>query len=173
MDAIEKIQEINSTGQFFAQPDFKLTDKAAIEEKPIKDLIADDCVKIIYPFHGSEQEKSALVIGFSTDEIQVDKNSQNKKIASITILLPYLHEAASRISYRKPCRYEVESLSTREKQCLIMVAQGIVANNIAEKLGVSNRTVKHHIDSAREKLGATTRCRAVVIAILRGDINPN
>lgn len=53
------------------------------------------------------------------------------------------------------------ALSPRESQCLNAAAQGFVSAEIAEQIGLSARTVDHHIANAMRKLGARTRAAAV------------
>lgn len=60
---------------------------------------------------------------------------------------------------------EAQILSARETQCLRMVAQGHVDTEIGKTLEISPRTVRFHIDSAKTKLGVTTRIQAVAKAL--------
>jgi DNA-binding CsgD family transcriptional regulator len=60
---------------------------------------------------------------------------------------------------------EAPSLTVREAQCLRMVAVGKADAEIGETLGISARTVRFHVDSAKVKLGATTRIQAVAKAL--------
>ncbi len=53
-----------------------------------------------------------------------------------------------------------ESLSARERECLEQAAAGHVSSAIAQSLGLSSRTVDHHITSAMRKLRAPTRTAA-------------
>lgn len=62
-------------------------------------------------------------------------------------------------------------LSLRERECLTMAAHGLVGEDIAERLGMSLRTIQHHFDSIRSKLGAVNRMEAVAIALSRGIIS--
>lgn len=57
------------------------------------------------------------------------------------------------------------SLSPREQQCLMYLAQGLRVNALAAVLGTDPKTVEKQIASARAKLGAATREQAVAIAI--------
>lgn len=67
-------------------------------------------------------------------------------------------------------RLPVSPLTSREQDCLTWVAQGWSNNDIADKLTVSARTVKFHIENAMKKIDARTRSHAVAIALSRGFI---
>src|SRR5260221_8249563 len=58
-------------------------------------------------------------------------------------------------------------LSEREREVLRLVAAGDASKLIARKLGITERTVKFHITSIFNKLGADNRARAVAIAAER------
>ena len=61
-----------------------------------------------------------------------------------------------------------EEITSRETEVLRMLAQGLVNKDIAARLGISDHTVKFHISSILEKLGASTRTEAVTLGIRRG-----
>lgn len=63
-----------------------------------------------------------------------------------------------------------ETLTEREVEVLREVANGNRNRNIAEKLFISEETVKVHIKHIMEKLGAADRTQAVAIGVRRGII---
>jgi DNA-binding NarL/FixJ family response regulator len=63
-----------------------------------------------------------------------------------------------------------ESLTDREVEVLRHVADGRRNRDIAERLFISEETVKVHIKHIMEKLGAADRTQAVAIAVRRGII---
>lgn len=63
-------------------------------------------------------------------------------------------------------------LSPRERECLLRLAQGMRAAQVADALGLSDRTVEHYLASARRKLEAATSTEAVAKAILLRIIHP-
>lgn len=63
-----------------------------------------------------------------------------------------------------------ESLTGREIEVLTQVAGGNRNRDIAEKLFITEETVKVHIKHIMQKLGATDRTQAVAIGIRRGII---
>lgn len=62
----------------------------------------------------------------------------------------------------------VEALTTREREVLQMLSQGLGNKEIAARLKISEHTAKFHIASIFGKLGASTRTEAVSIAMRRG-----
>jgi NarL family two-component system response regulator YdfI len=61
-----------------------------------------------------------------------------------------------------------EPLTRREREVLQMLAAGLVNKEIAERLSISEHTVKFHVASILGKLGASTRTEAVSIGIRHG-----
>jgi DNA-binding NarL/FixJ family response regulator len=60
------------------------------------------------------------------------------------------------------------ALTERETEVLQLLAQGKPNKEIAAALVISERTVKFHISSILQKLGAGNRTEAVTIAAQRG-----
>jgi DNA-binding NarL/FixJ family response regulator len=63
-----------------------------------------------------------------------------------------------------------ESLTSREVEVLSQIAGGNRNKDIAERLFISEETVKVHIKHIMEKLGASDRTQAVAIGVRRGII---
>lgn len=61
-----------------------------------------------------------------------------------------------------------EPLTAREVQVLELLAEGLPNKAIAERLGISDQTVKFHVASISGKLGARNRTEAVRRAVRRG-----
>lgn len=76
------------------------------------------------------------------------------------------HAAVDRaVSLRDGPKPAVGGLSAREAQCLRQVAIGRPDAEIGQLLGISPRTVRFHVDSAKTKLGVATRIQAVAKAL--------
>ena len=67
-------------------------------------------------------------------------------------------------------RLSDEALTDREIEVLKHIAGGNRNRDIAERLFISEETVKVHIKHIMEKLGASDRTQAVAIAVRRGII---
>lgn len=85
-------------------------------------------------------------------------------IAEFTRLGPYvLPEAAGR-----PRGVQGEELSAREREIVVLVAEGLSDREIAERLVLSPHTVHRHVANVRAKLGQPSRAAAVAEASRRG-----
>jgi DNA-binding NarL/FixJ family response regulator len=58
-------------------------------------------------------------------------------------------------------------LSQREVEILLHMREGTTDKEIARLLGLSERTVQHHVQSVCQKLAAANRTQAVVTALRR------
>ncbi len=67
--------------------------------------------------------------------------------------------------------YSDETITAREIEVLQQIAGGNRNRDIAEKLFISEETVKVHIKHIMEKLGASDRAQALAIAVQRGIIH--
>ena len=63
---------------------------------------------------------------------------------------------------------ELEQLTTRERQCLVGVAQHRQSKEIARDLGISSKTVDKHIETACKRLGVASRRDAALLLINAG-----
>ena len=63
-----------------------------------------------------------------------------------------------------------ETLTPREVEVLRHIAEGNRNKDVADRLFISEETVKVHVKHVMDKLGASDRTEAVAIAIRRGII---
>ena len=61
-----------------------------------------------------------------------------------------------------------DALTARQKEVLKLIATGLLNKEIADRLYISERTVKFHVSEILAKLGAGNRTEAVAIATQRG-----
>jgi DNA-binding NarL/FixJ family response regulator len=67
-----------------------------------------------------------------------------------------------------PSDDQIEHLTPREAQVLAVLAEGLSNRGIAERLGISDQTVKFHVASVMGKLGTRNRVETVRLAVRRG-----
>lgn len=110
-------------------------------------------------YHG---EAAALVI--KADEGADDWQARQKTIAREFLALgQYFHQHMLRIF---GCGSEKAIIvSAREIDCLKWMAAGKTAWEVSAILGISERTVRFHLNAAREKLECTTTTQAVAKAV--------
>ncbi|MEV1287389.1 response regulator transcription factor [Micromonospora sp. NPDC049679] len=65
------------------------------------------------------------------------------------------------------------SLTAREREILILVAQGKSNRDIAATLGISERTARTHVSNVLAKLQLSSRTQAALLAIREGLIPPS
>ena len=62
----------------------------------------------------------------------------------------------------------VNSLTDREREVLVLVAQGLSNQQIADALVISERTARTHVSNILSKLGVASRTQAALLAIREG-----
>ncbi len=89
-----------------------------------------------------------------------------------SILLSYFPTSSLNLKIGKDIQQRkhivIEPLSTREIEVLKLIAEGYANKEIAQKLGISLRTVKYHTTSIYTKLNVTGRIQAVTKAQVMG-----
>lgn len=77
-------------------------------------------------------------------------------------LIPALN---NRLVNRNIDKDKIDSLTSRELEVLIQVANGIINKEIAINLNISERTVKNHVSNIFKKIDVSDRTQAAVFAI--------
>ena len=62
-------------------------------------------------------------------------------------------------------------LTKREKEVFMLLVKNKTTKEIADELGISEKTVRNHISNAMQKLGVKGRASAVVELLRLGEIS--
>ena len=87
------------------------------------------------------------------------------------VLLVAPRSRVADLSEPEPNQPDVEALTPRERDVLRGLSLGLPNKGIAERLGISDQTVKFHVAAIIGKLGAANRTDAVRRAARRGLID--
>lgn len=77
-------------------------------------------------------------------------------------MIPILN---SKMISRNTDKEKMKNLTKRELEVLVLVSEGMFNKEIADKLSISERTVKNHISSIFKKIDVADRTQAAVFAI--------
>lgn len=117
---------------------------------------------VSYPLHGPRGEHG--VLSFITERCR--PGFYIEMAGTLAMVVPYVLEAAVKV-----CRPPGDAgLKVVEADCLFWVSEGKSSAEIAIILGIPERTVTHHLNSATKKLGATNRYNAVAKAMASGEL---
>lgn len=117
---------------------------------------------VSYPLHGPRGEHG--VLSFITERWR--PGFYIEMAPTLAMVVPFVLEAAVRV-----CRPAGSAgLKVIEADCLFWVSEGKSSAEIAIILGIPERTITHHLNSATKKLGAANRYNAVAKAMASGEL---
>ena len=123
-------------------------------------------IVILSNYHGSEDIYRAVRNG-AMAYLTKDASGEAllNAIQSVDRGLRYFpHVALDRLAERMP---SVE-LTPRETEVLTCITQGRSNREIAEELGIAEKTVRIHVSAVLDKMGARDRTQATIYALQRG-----
>jgi len=89
-------------------------------------------------------------------------------IASFILkVMPLISEAVSKVSEKGKEALDVD-LTSREKEILTLIAEGLNNKDMAERLNISLFTVKNHVSNIIQKLAVEDRTQAAILALKKG-----
>jgi DNA-binding NarL/FixJ family response regulator len=123
-------------------------------------------IVILSNLHGSEDIYRAVrggAMGYLTKDASGEELLN--AIQSVDRGLRYLpHVALDRLAERMPS----VDLTPRESEVLTCITQGRSNREIAEELGIAEKTVRIHVSAVLDKMGARDRTQATIYALQRG-----
>src|SRR5580704_2134855 len=149
--------------------DLRLPDRSGIETMiAIRSEFPDARVIMLTTFEGDVEIKNALEAGARGYML---KSMPPKELVEV---IRQVHAGKKRIPPQLAAQLAEhmsdEDLTEREVEVLGQIAGGNRNRDIAERLFITEETVKVHIKHIMEKLGASDRTQAVAIGIRRGII---
>ncbi len=168
--AQEAIQQFRKHNPDVTLMDLRLPDKSGIDAMiAVRTEFPDARVVILTTFEGDMEIKRALEAGARG---YVLKSTPPKELVE---LIRQVHAGKKRIPSQVAAQLAEhisdEALTDREIEVLGQIAGGNRNRDIAEKLFITEETVKVHIKHIMEKLGASDRTQAVAIGLRRGIIH--
>ena len=128
---------------------------------------------ITFRLRDEDEEGETLVVFLCSGNVAEVFKTRLKNHVSVIANLIALHvvpPTPKQPTGKIPFLYDF--LSTREKDVLSHLAQGMQNEQIAHALGISEVTVRMHTSGAKKKMNATTRAQAIALALSRGLISP-
>ena len=120
---------------------------------------------VLTTYEGDEDIHQALEAGAASYIIKgLDHHHLLRGIRKVNAGQTYLPREVSKvIDDRSP-----DELSAREREVLLLLAEGLSNRDIAAELGIAEKTVKCHIGVILNSFGVKDRTNAVLVAIRRG-----
>lgn len=168
-ECLEKLDEFNPEVLLL---DINMPGKNGIDV--LKQMKADQSqikVLILTVHNELEYLMSAVDIGVNGYILKDSESSELKKAISVvrdgeSYIQPKLIPAMnSQLLHRDADKDKITSLTNREMEVLIQVANGMFNKEIATNLNISERTVKNHISNIFKKIDVSDRTQAAVFAI--------
>ena len=158
-------------------------DVIIIDSNSIRDLslgpISEATIVLLSDVHDARPVARLLRIGVRAI-LSRESDPDNVLLAinavydGLVLLNPATAESLAAVYGDQPLEDEdvgSEEITSRETEVLRMLAEGLANKEIGVRLGISEHTVKFHISSILDKLGASTRTEAVTLGIRRGLIS--
>lgn len=101
------------------------------------------------------------------------KSTFTKGFEVLANKLTFVDESIYKLEKEKSSLLEQLNVSTREKEIIELIAQGLINKEIAERLFISTHTVNTHRKNIMAKLGINNTAGIVLFAVKEGIVSPN
>ncbi len=175
-DGVECLEKLKTVKPDVLLLDINMPNKNGIEVlEKIRGRNLNVKVLILTVHNEVEYLLKAVDIGVDGYLLKDSESAELKKAISAVLngesyiqpsLIPLLN---SRLIARDVDKQKINSLTKRELEVLIQVANGMFNKEIATALNISERTVKNHISNIFKKIEVSDRTQAAVF-VIRNDI---
>jgi DNA-binding CsgD family transcriptional regulator len=121
------------------------------------------------PIHGPGAAKAYLAVANALAEEEFAKLFLRHR-HELQLIATYAHECILALGIQTPPQATVR-LTPREIDVMSWVARGKTRWEIAEILGISEETVKNHLEHASARLGVNNKTHAAALALVHGLIS--
>jgi two-component system, NarL family, response regulator LiaR len=128
-------------------------------------------VLILTSFADDAQIFAAMAAGASGYLLKdIDPQALADAIRDVHAGRPALHPsvAARLMRQGSPAHSTHDDLTARERDVLRLMVEGLANKQIAQRLGIGEKTIKTHVSRVLAKLGVADRTQAAVLAIREG-----
>ena len=164
---IGRVVATHGTPELFCL-DLKLPDTVGVSGiKLLKGLHPDVPLAVISATPATDAEESCLEAGA---DVYIEKSAGASEIAAA---LRAMLQAESQFADLEYGDTPTETkLSKRQKQLIVMLDEGLSNRDIAERLGISEHTVKVHLWRLFRRLGVKSRTQTLHFARTHGLLSP-
>lgn len=166
------------------QPDIVLLDLNLGEESGLEFLpellAAAPAARIIVVTGGSDLEAHQRAISQGASGLVLKQDAMGQVTRAVkqvyggdvwfnrSLMLRVINRMAREGAVKEPEAAKIETLTTREREVIGLVGEGLKNKAIAERLFISETTVRHHLTSIFAKLGVCDRLGLVIYAYKHG-----
>ena len=111
-----------------------------------------------------------VFFSLASSDLQLDDHRLGNLRPAAGVFSTYLFDAYVRIDRME--NPKVNELTERELECLFWACEGKSAWEMAQIVGVAERTINFHLTSVIKKLGASNRRHAVAKGVMYGLVKP-
>lgn len=165
-DARAAIQSIQENKPDIVLMDLRLPGMSGLDAiREIHARFPNVGVIVLTTYEGDEDIHQALQAGASAYIVKGMKHDRLLQgIRRVRGGKTYLPPEVSQVVDGRPN----DELSAREREVLLLMAEGMSNRDIATELGITEKTVKCHVGMILSRFGVKDRTNAVIVAIRRG-----
>lgn len=111
----------------------------------------------------ARQARGGVMLCFGNDSPELDTSRLVPMMGNVLVYASVCSQGLSTLHVTEECPF-----TPKELACLEQTLKGLSTKQTAQQLGISPRTVDHHLESVRKRLAAKTTMAAAYLAVQRG-----
>lgn len=169
-DGKSALEQIPKTSVDIALVDLRMAELSGVETLRRLAIVAPDVRSIVLSSFEFDEEIYAAVKAGARGYVHKESSAEEILRSIKTVYagkLAFPRHVAEKLSQRQMS----SGLSEREHEVLELVARGLTNKEVATTLGLSQFTVRNHLNHITEKLDVSDRTEAIVAALQAGIIS--